>query len=158
MSRKTPSAVKQTLPGSAQTTVEQTCPGAAQAVVKQTRQWQHSLLENRHVHGQKNCCRTDTLWRSRNTFPLLWACSTYWRKVWAVVNPRLDLCKHNNTLCGDSTISKPYWTAFNKMSTTCEWVRLFILDKSSLHIVAWDLDVKKSQLWQEWMMSNPVTQ
>ncbi len=45
-------------------------------------------------------------------FPLLWACSTYWRKVWAVVNTRLDSCKHINTLCGDSTISKPYWTAF----------------------------------------------
>jgi hypothetical protein len=42
----------------------------------------------------------ETLWRSRNTFPLLWACSTYWRIVWAVVNPQLDSCKHNNTLCG----------------------------------------------------------
>ncbi len=30
------------------------------------------------------------------------------------------------------------------MSTTrCEWVRLFILDKSSLHIIAWNLDLAK---------------
>jgi hypothetical protein len=28
--------------------------------------------------------------------------------VWAVVNPQQTSCKHNNTLCGDSTISKPY--------------------------------------------------
>ncbi len=55
------------------------------------------------------------VWRSRNTFPLLWACSTYWRKVWAIVIPRLDSCKHINTLCGDSTISKPYWTAFYRI-------------------------------------------
>ncbi len=48
-----------------------------------------------------------------------------------------------------STISKPYWTAFyrNKMSTTRrERVRLFISRQSSLHIIAWDLDVERSQL------------
>jgi hypothetical protein len=28
-------------------------------------------------------------------------CSTYWRIVWVVVNPQLDSCKHNNTLCGN---------------------------------------------------------
>jgi hypothetical protein len=28
--------------------------------------------------------------------------------VQAVVNPRQTSCKHINTLCGDSTISKPY--------------------------------------------------
>jgi hypothetical protein len=65
-----------------------------------------------------------------------------------------------------STISKSYRTAFyrNKMSTTrCEWVRPFISRQSSLHIVAWDLDVERSQLCKVLvaktrMMSNPVTQ
>ena len=28
-------------------------------------------------------------------------CSTYWRIVWAVVNPQLDSCKHNKTLSGN---------------------------------------------------------
>jgi hypothetical protein len=28
--------------------------------------------------------------------------------VYAVVNPRQTSCKHIKTLCGDSTISKPY--------------------------------------------------
>jgi hypothetical protein len=50
-----------------------------------------------------------------NTFPLLLACSTYWLKVWAIVNPRLDSCKHINTLCGDSTISTPYWPVFYRI-------------------------------------------
>ncbi len=48
------------------------------------------------------------------------------------------------------TISKSYRTAFyrNKLSTTrCEWVRLFISRQFSLHLVAWDLDVKRSHLW-----------
>ena len=48
-----------------------------------------------------------------------------------------------------STISKSYWTAFyrNKMSTinVSELGYLFH-DKSSLHIVAWDLDVERSKL------------
>jgi hypothetical protein len=61
-----------------------------------------------------------------------------------------------------STISKSYRTAFyrNKLSTTrCEWVRLFISRQSSLHIVAWDLDVERSHCAiKSWMMSNPVTQ
>ncbi len=65
-----------------------------------------------------------------------------------------------------STISKSYRTAFyrNKLSTTkCEWVRLFISQQSSLHIVAWDLDVERSQLCKVLVaktrtMSNPVTQ
>ncbi len=66
-----------------------------------------------------------------------------------------------------STISKSYRTAFyrNKLSTTrCEWVRLFISRQSSLHTVAWDLDVERSQLWyivlddKTRIMSNPVTQ
>jgi hypothetical protein len=47
-----------------------------------------------------------------------------------------------NTVWETSTISKPYWTAFsrNKMSTTnvSELGYLFH-DKSSLHIIAWDL-------------------
>ena len=47
-------------------------------------------------------------------------------------------------------ISKPYWTAFsrNKMSTTnvSELGYLFH-DKSSPHIIAWDLDVERSQLY-----------
>ncbi len=72
---------------------------------------------------------------------------------------------HQHTVWNISTISKPYWAAFhrNKMSTTrCEWVRLFISWQSSLHILEWDLDVKRSQLQvlddKAWMMSNPVTQ
>ncbi len=71
-----------------------------------------------------------------------------------------------HTVWNISTISKSYRTAFhrNKMSTTrCEWVRLFISRQSSLHIVAWDLDVERSQLCKSFvaktrMMLNPVTQ
>ncbi len=55
-----------------------------------------------------------------------------------------------HTVWETSTISKPYWTAFsrNKMSTTnvSELGYLFH-DKSSLHIIAWDLDVERSQLY-----------
>ena len=98
------------------------------------------------------------LWRSQNTYPLLWACSTYWRKVKAVVNPWLDSCKHINTLCGISTIL-PYWTIFYRIEwARCEWVRLFILVKSSLHIIAWDLDVRDQAVEKSWMISNSVTQ
>jgi len=54
-----------------------------------------------------------------------------------------------NWITTTTTISKPYWTAFyrNKMSTinVSELGYLFHA-KSSLHIVAWDLDVKRSQL------------
>ena len=71
-----------------------------------------------------------------------------------------------HTVWNISTLSKSYRTAFyrNKMCTTrCEWVRLFISRQSSLHIVAWDLDVERSQLCKVLdvktrMMSTPVTQ
>ena len=73
-----------------------------------------------------------------------------------------------HTMRKTSTISKSYWTAFyrNKMSTinVSELGYLFH-DKSSLHIIAWDLDVERSQLYnivlddvKAGMMSNPVTQ
>jgi hypothetical protein len=92
----------------------------------------------------------DPVWRSRNTFPLLWACSTYWWIFWAIVNPQLDSCKHNNTLCG---IFLLYSSLTEQPSIEIKWalqdvseLGYLFLDKSSLHIVAWDLDVKRSQL------------
>ncbi len=67
-----------------------------------------------------------------------------------------------------STISKSYWTAFyrNKMSTiNVSDLGYLFHDKSSLHIIVWDLDVERSQLYNivlddviAGMMSNPVTQ
>ncbi len=36
--------------------------------------------------------------------------------------PELTSCKHNNTLCGDSTISKPYWTAFYRIKWALQYV------------------------------------
>ncbi len=82
-------------------------------------------------------CGKISLWRSRNTFPLLRACSTYCRIVWAVVNPQLDSCKHNNTLCGNFYYIKPYWTAFCRIKWALQDVSelgYLFLDKSSLHI------------------------
>jgi len=67
-----------------------------------------------------------------------------------------------HTMRKTSTISKPYWTAFsrNKLSTVnVSDLDYLFHDKSSLHIIAWDLDVERSQLDDKaWMMSNPVTQ
>ena len=70
-----------------------------------------------------------------------------------------------HTMQKTSTISKPYWTAFyrNKMSTinVSELGYLFH-DKSSLHIIARDLVLERSQYTardvRAGMMSNPVTQ
>ena len=64
-------------------------------------------------------------------------CWSRWRKTpWN---------KYNNTTVGISTISKPYWTAFyrNKMSTiNVSDLGYLFLDKSSLHIIASNLDVR----------------
>ncbi len=49
------------------------------------------------------------LWHSRNTFPLLWACSAYWRIVWAVVNLQLDSCKQINPASTEKFFSE-FWS------------------------------------------------
>ncbi len=67
-------------------------------------------------------------------YPLLWACSTYWRIVWAVVNLQLDSCKHINTLCGIFLLY-PSLTELSSLET--KWalqdvseLRYLFLDKS----------------------------
>ncbi len=92
---------------------------------------------------------TYSLWHSRNNFPLL-SCSIFWRIVWAVVNPQLDSCKHINTLCGifllyPSLNELPSIEVKRALQDVSQLGYLF-LDKSSLHIVAWNLDVERSQL------------
>ncbi len=66
----------------------------------------------------------------------------------------------NSMYVGISTISKPYWTVFYRikwaLKDMSELGDLF-LTKSSLHIIAWDLDVRDHSC-RSWMMSNPGTQ
>jgi hypothetical protein len=53
-----------------------------------------------------------------------------------------------HTVWNVSTISKPYWTAIEinwALQDVSELGYLF-LDESSLHIIAWDLGVERSQL------------
>jgi hypothetical protein len=97
--------------------------------------------------------------------PLTSACSTCQReKVYAVVNPQLiPKHKHRNTLCGMFLL---YPSLTELPSIEIKWalqdvseLGYLFLDKSSLHMIAWDLDLERSQLWcKAWMMSNPVTQ
>ncbi len=77
----------------------------------------------------------------KETFRFLELCSTCWRKV----NPQLTISKHINTLRGISTISKPYWTVFYRIKWALQDVSelgYLVLTRSSLHIIAWDLDVQ----------------
>jgi hypothetical protein len=71
------------------------------------------------------CWRWDGLVLGKNNYKYLCRtlpCSTYWRIVWAVVNPQLDSCKHNNTLLGNFYYIQALLNCLlrNKMSTRCE--------------------------------------
>ncbi len=103
--------------------------------------------------------------KKKLSVPLTSACSTCQReKVKAVVNPQLiPKHKHCNTLCGKFLL---YPSLTELPSLEIKWALLDVselgylfLDKSSLHIIAWDLDLERSQLDDKaWMMSNQVTQ
>ncbi len=95
------------------------------------------------------------------TFCYFELCSICLRKDLGCRNPQPTLeTNTNSTYVGISTISKPYWTVFYRIKWALQDVSelgYLFLTNSSLHIIAWDLDVRDHSCWS-WMMSNPVTQ
>jgi hypothetical protein len=93
------------------------------------------------------------------TFCYFELCSIFLRKGLGRRKPSINPWnKHKHV--GISTVSKPYWTVYYRIKWALQDVSelgYLFLTKSSLHIIAWDLDVRDHSC-RSWMMTNSVTQ